>query len=192
MLNFKVFSFVLVIFLASSVANATLMDSSLLTDDHYITVTHGDGSVLDWAWVSSVSVNFTYDGNGDLSNTLYAPDLIEGWRTASVNEWNYFSQTIGANDFKNIPTDPGNGSDTHKIATYFWNDNFHEVYLYDFNSGDITSSWIEDSEYDFWGTSYYDTFYVRTHVANSVPEPASILIFALALITLASRKSYCK
>jgi len=183
-------SFILTLLLGSFAVNATLMDSSLMTDDHYITVTHDDGSVLDWAWVSSVSVNFTYDDFGVLENTLFSPDLIEGWELASSTELSYFLLNIDSDDFKNTLTDPGNGLDTHKKATYFWNDNFHEVNLDNLNEGDIKSSWVENSEYNFLGTSYYDTFYVRTHSTDPqpVPEPSTLMIFALGLIAFASKK----
>jgi len=182
-------AFSLVFLLSSFATNATLMDSSLLTDDHYITVTHDNGSILDWAWVSSVSVNFTYDG-GTLKNILYSPDLIAGWRLASSNEFNYFSQNIDSNDFKNTINNPGNGSDTHKIATYFWNDNYHNFNVNDLNNGYITSSWVENSEYNFFGISYFETFYVRTHSSDPqpVPEPSTLMIFTLGLIALASKK----
>jgi len=174
------------------------MDSSLMTDDHYITVTHDDGSVLDWAWVSSNSVEYYYvtetiNGQDEtyLDNRFFAPDTIAGWDVATPDEFNFFSNNIFLSDFTNT-----NGS--YITAHSFWNTNDEVFDSEDFNDGDIASAWVKDSTLnynqnlipdDYW----FDTFYVRTHTApNPVPEPSTLMIFALGLITLASRKKLFK
>jgi len=81
-------------------------------------------------------------------------------------------------------------------ATSFWNSLYNDagdISVDAFGSTNYkTSSWIEGSFYDDNDnndTSYYDTFYVRTHGTTSVPEPSTLLIFALGLIAFASKKS---
>lgn len=188
-------SFTFVLFLSSFAVNATPIDyrwdASLLTDDYYITVDHGSGNFIDWAWVSSESVNLSFDDFDIVENTFYAPNSIDGWRLATDSEFSYFLQFYSSINFRNTPTDPGNGSDTYKMATYFWNDNaaYHDVVnASDFDDGYITSSWEEGTYYEFGGTSFYDTFYVRDHQSQPVSEPSTLLIFAMGLIALASKK----
>nr|MBL0709860.1 PEP-CTERM sorting domain-containing protein [Colwellia sp.] len=189
--------------------NANLLSSN------YITVNH-DNHLVDWAWASMVSVQYDTDGsfkldvNGDLSfdqngnpelkddsdiyNEFYAPEHVEGWRVATEQEFNFFKSNILIDDF--IDDD-----DNYIVATSFWNslytesndisiDAFHIEDIYN-GTGYKTSSWVEGSFNKDNDQSYYDTFYVRTHNSEPqpVPEPSTLMIFALGLIALASKKS---
>jgi len=214
-------SFILIFLLGSFTVSAGIINYSIVKHDKYITIKHNDGSSwLDWAWASSVNVQyydgdgrFTYDGDDklilnsegkpldkdnniiseSLYNELYAPDHIEGWRKAKPPEFEFFQQYIELDDFKTDEKD-------YIEATSWWNslykkasDNDPDVYVDDDAfSGNMTNSWVKGSSYNFAdddiGTSDYDIFYVRTHVPTSVPEPSTLMIFALGLIALASKK----
>jgi len=203
MFNFiKKYCFIFVLFFCSFLANAGLIEGV-----NYIKVNHGteaNPNYIDWAWASFVSVekyydviydldgNIKVDGNGEdvieLVNTLKAPDTIFGWDNASEGELNYFIANVSIDRFIN--------GASFISAISFWNSNKDEVInSTDFEDGSVTGTWVEDSEYRAEvnlllnnDTSYYDTFYVRRHVQTSVPEPSTLLIFALGLIALASKK----
>jgi len=224
-------SFILMFLFGSFAVNANLIP---LTSNDYITVDHGNKNLIDWAWASSVNVqfdgDFTYDDLGNIQlefegayiydsfgkfidnptvgktispttyNELYAPDHIEGWRVATEDEFTFFQLNIGISDFR----DEKNNL-IH--ATSFWNslytdggdisiDAFESEASIFNGTGYKTSSWAEGSFFDFSAPditgdiSWYDTFYVRTHSSDltPVPEPSTLMIFALGLIALASKK----
>ena len=165
---------------ASTFANASLM----LTDNDYITVDH-NGINLDWAWASNYNVNFYYEG-GILVNELYAPTEIDGWRESTVEELNFFTKNITAVDF--LDTKTGD----YKTAIEFFNSNSTLGFsVTDFNRGDISGEFYEDSNMDtvfnYYDSAVFETFYVRNDLPQGpkpIPEPLTIIIFATALIAL--------
>jgi len=213
-------SFILTFLVGSFAVNAGLLtgdytitkftDSNIDTLD-YISVKHDDGSSwVDWAWASSVSVQydgfFNLDGNGELQfdidgnpilddpdndeyNELFSPEHVEGWRVATFDEFAFFQSFINLADFKDE-------SNNYITATRFWNSiyiNVEDISIDAFGSTNYkTSSRVEGtfSDDDNIGTSTYDTFYVRTHSSDStpIPEPSTLMIFALGLIAFASKK----
>ena len=165
---------------ASTFANASLM----LTDNDYITVDH-NGINLDWAWASNYNVNFYYEG-GILVNELYAPTEIDGWRESTVEEFNFFTKNITAVDF--LETKTGD----YKTAIEYFNSNSTLGFsVTDFNRGDISGEFYEDSNMDtvfnYYDSAVFETFYVRNALPQGpkpIPEPLTIIIFATALIAL--------
>jgi hypothetical protein len=168
----------------SSVVHAGLITSDL-TEDNYVTI-----GELDWAWASSVNVRY----DAVLDNTLYDPDFHIGWRYATVSELALFKSNsalaLSYFAYKDVVT----GDTAYKHALSYWNSNIDELTLTrqffiptdieDFTEGRVQSA-ILDSP-----THYNDqTFYVRS---AQVPEPSTIMIFAIALIALSMRKRAVK
>ena len=219
MFNFiKKSSLIFIVFLSSFAVNANL----ILGSTDYVTISHGyneDGTenLIDWAWASSVSVQydgeFEYDGSGNLIfdssgnpipvtpggtyNELFEPGHIEGWRTAESDEFSFFLSDVKIDSFIDKE---GN----YIVATSFWNSLYKDATRVSedaFTSNYRTNLWVEGSVFDWSNlpvdyesdTSYYDTFYVRNHVdPQPVPEPSTLLIFAMGLIALVSKQRLFK
>ena len=169
----------------SAYSNASLM----LTEDNYITVDH-NGIDLDWAWASNYNVN-SYSEFGELKNTLYAPTIIEGWREATSDEFDFFKSNVSAVDFLG-----SNGG--YKNAIRFFNSDITlSVNAQNFNDGEISGTFHQDSIMDavfsYYASAVFDTFYVRTSglsvssAPHPIPEPVSVLIFATAFILLQTK-----
>ena len=154
----------------STVAHAGLITSDL-SEDNYITV--GD---LDWAWASPVNVPSVFE------NTLYAPSLHNGWRYAEANEL-LILQSLTLADFEVRDV---NGNILYiKQAVEYWNDISTHIDISDFNAGMRASVWTTDAQTEY----NYETFYVRN---IQVPEPSTLMIFAIALIALSMKKRAIK
>ncbi|PKG85262.1 hypothetical protein CXF85_06620 [Colwellia sp. 75C3] len=164
--------------------------ATLITDNNYITVDH-QGVNIDWAWASNDNVQYTYDDDV-LTNELFSPETL-GWREATSEEFSFFTANITSNDFRLA----GGG---YKTASQFFNSNKfndYDVSVSDFDLGDISSEFREDTVLDFNLGSmpndyWFDTFYVRTSVLTTpvpkpIPEPLSILLFAVAFIMLQAK-----
>ena len=75
----------------------------------------------------------------------------------------------------------------YKNSFIFWNTSLTDVTSVDvdaFNAGLIETYLVGDDNGSSWA---YETFYVRD-TPSDVPEPSTILIFAIALIALSLRK----
>ena len=175
--SFKLAAF-FVLFI-SSVAHAGLIKSDL-TEDNYVTI--GD---LDWTWASSENSSWT-------GNTIYTPDSIiglagwdrEGWRHAEVFELLAF---INNRDITNFSYLNAANETVYKNSFIFWNTSLTDITSVDvdaFNAGLIETYLVGDDNGSSWA---YETFYVRD-TPSDVPEPSTILIFAIALIALSLRK----
>jgi hypothetical protein len=181
------FSIKLAVFLAiflSSVVHAGLITTDL-TKDNYVTIGN-----LDWAWASSVNVKY----DAALDNTLYDPDFHDGWRYATIPELALFKFDSALSLSYFAYTDAVTGEQAYKHALNYWNSNIEKLTLTrqffiptdieDFIEGRVQSEILNTA------TSYNDqTFYVRT---AQVPEPSTIMIFAIALIALSMRKRAIK
>ncbi|AOW77500.1 hypothetical protein A3Q34_11910 [Colwellia sp. PAMC 20917] len=159
-------------FITAGVANATLITADL-TENNYINY-----KGLDWAWASPVNVE-VYG-----SNRLYSPTLHEGWRFASENELIILKTELTLQDFTGID---GSGNEFTIQAIEYWNTHYVRFNIEDFNNDWVNSSWTITPNID-WN---YETFYVRD-TPSDVPEPSTILIFAIALIALSLRKRAIK
>lgn len=129
---------------------------------------------FEWVWASGVNSEFY------LNNTLKSPDFhaAEGWRFAtSIDELAELA-TLQLEDFQN-------DDDSLIHAALYWN-----TWLMSVNADQFVqrrSEWAE-SNTALWT---YETFYVRD-IPSQVPEPSTILIFAIALIALSLRKRAIK
>jgi len=168
-------------FITAGVANAGLITTDL-TEDNYVTI-----GELDWAWASSVNVS---EWNG---NILKAPTLHEGWRYAKPEELTLFILNRDITLFQYTDKDE---NVAYKHALSFWNTKIERLVIKsgfgssstdidNFNNGHINSKVVADNN-NKW---YYETFYVRN---TQVPEPSTIMIFAIALIALSMRKRTAK
>jgi len=171
--------------LLSSTAHAGLITD--LTENDYITI-----GELDWAWASTVNVN---DHNAT-GNILSAPGGDFGWDYATTSQLNVFKSDLPT-ALSLLKYEDANGVIAYKNALSYWNDTILELELGvlffginndidDFNDGFINSELTSDP-----GQFDYLTFYVRDTPAD-VPEPSTILIFAIALIALSLRKRAIK
>jgi len=195
----KKFAVIIIFFIfLTSTSNATLItDSSLLTSEHYVTY-ESDDVIIDFAWASSVNVEYWGDPDLDTTNRLYAPDLHQGWSYATDEDLNILFANFELDDFSN-------GDGTYIQAVSFWNTVFDDIVLrlniggvemvfdgnlLDYTPGKVSSEWASsgvDGTTTLAGGN--ETFYVRKTIKSlPVPEPSSIFIFAIALIALAGRR----
>jgi len=175
------------VLLLSSVAHAGLMTSDL-TENDYATIGN-----LDWAWASSVNMS-----GHNLTNVLYnptenfSPDLNVTWRYALDSELKEFVEAVikKPNLYLSYFTNTDvNGNTSYKQALSFWNT---ELVTLDTSDIDNFKSGLINSELsiDYLSEWHFETFYVRD--TAQVPEPSTIMIFAIALIALSLRKRAIK
>lgn len=194
--KFTVIFIFIVSLVFSNTSNATLItNSSLLTSEHYVTYI-GSDVTIDFAWASSVNVEYWGDPDLDTSNRLYAPDLHQGWDYASASELDILLNNFELDDFKNT-------DGTYIQAVSFWNTVFDDIVLRlnisgvdmvfdgnleDYTNGKVSSRWASTGvDGKTTPGSGHETFYVRKTI-TSVPEPSTLMIFALGLIALATKK----
>jgi hypothetical protein len=167
----------------SSIAHAGLIKSDL-TETNYVTI--GD---LHWTWASSENASWS-------GNTIYTPDSIigltgwdrEGWRHAEAFELLAF---INNRDITNFSYINSSNETVYKNSFTFWNTSLTDVTNVDvdaFNSGLIETYLVGDNNGSSWA---YETFYVR-NAPSQVPEPSTIMVFAIALIAFSMRKRAVK
>ena len=200
--KFAVIFIFIISLVLSNTSNATLItDSSLLTSDHYVTYV-GDGLTIDFAWASSVNVEYWGDPDLDTTNRLYAPGTHEGWDYADGDDLDILFSNFTLANFSN---DDG----TYIQAVSFWNTVFDDIVLrlniggtdfvfngnlLDYAPGKVSSTWASsgiDGTATLGGSN--ETFYVRktitpTNDPTPVPEPSTLMIFAFGIIALASKK----
>lgn len=197
-------------FLFMGVSQATILplNSNALTTDDYIVYNY-DGVDYDIVWASNVNSEKWYTDRAYNFNTLFAPSYYanSGWAYAGEDDipdlLTIFSGLSGSEVESLFKS-----NNTYVNAFSHWNSIFDEVT----NNNDIlnknirsTWSWFApDSDIDSMdleekklqrtnisatsGTTY-DTFYVRkTNSLIPVPEPSTLIIFALGLIALVSKK----
>jgi hypothetical protein len=154
----------------------------------------------DWTWASPVSVtNYSYNLRNDiesvqLENYFAGPSSHQGWMFIS-DELSALFENLTLEDFTDT-----NDDIIHSFS--YWNSifsNVSELSDNDFNNvlqGSIRN--FDDSEYynlimleDGHDREDYETFYVRVAV-SSIPEPLTIIIFTLGIITLTIRAFHLK
>jgi hypothetical protein len=188
--------------LLSSVAHATLITTDL-TEDNYVTI-----GELDWAWASIISANgpdFTNVISGP--KEVFEPSLDVQWRIATSDELSHFISQIlidpaaylslfEKKDSAGNTLKDGQNRVLYKNAFTFWNTEINDDDLFSGNNtenfmdgkikGQVSTYGVNDAFPTDWK---FETFYVRD---VKVPEPSSILIFAIALIALSLRKRAIK
>jgi len=198
MLNILKIIFVSCLLVCSSNLSATIITTEL-SDDAYITY-----NGLDWAWAAPVSIQFNNCDDIVLNQENYLTTLYTESSPTCENQllaaafhpgWGFFDGTrqellLAMPDLSLF--DDNNGG--YKNAFEYWNTtysfaNFGGINAYNITVGRVVSDWTTDA----WRANndnnfYYNVLYVRGTQPQPVPEPSTLLIFALGLIALASRK----
>lgn len=167
MLNKSLLFFTLLCALLVKPVMATPIYTEISPDD-YITYKN-----LDWAWASSVNVQFFNN------NELYLPTIYDGWRFATDNELDILFNELTLADFER-------SKGVYISATKYWNSEIFTISTESFNTNQLASYWELGSSLGFTAhfpqNWWYDTFYVRDSVP--VPEPNVLLLFAFAILSL--------
>jgi hypothetical protein len=185
-----IFIFLTSLVLSNASNSALITNSSLLTSEHYVTYV-GVDETIDFAWVSSINVEYWGDPSLSTTNRLYEPSLHQGWDFASDKELDILFNNFSLNDFKK--------GDNYIQAVSFWN-TIHDDVVVKVNGMVFDSNilnFMRNNASSQWASSGVDgqnatgaekeTFYVRRTI-NSVPEPSTLMIFSLGLIALTSKK----
>jgi len=166
-------------------------------------------SGLDWAWASPVHQNSSSWSN----NHLYGADLQLNWRYASTVELQLLRNHVSSNGLgifelqNNGVLVKENGVQQYVQAVSYWNTLFDNLLLAEGSTnissdnlldGFIASDPNDDFALSFGGlfeVDYFETFYVRD-IANRpssagpslpVPEPVTLMLFIMGLLTLLVR-----
>ncbi|WP_286270002.1 PEP-CTERM sorting domain-containing protein [Thalassotalea hakodatensis] len=168
--------------------NAVDQLSSASENIHYVSA-----NGWDYAWVSPVNAE-TWG-----TNTLYAPEVQQNWTYATLEQLVFIHQVLTLDAFT-IKDAQGNATGYIHAVEYFnsvftgLNQNILDqdvVTTSDFLIGIIASERNEAGLIPFY-LDFADTFYVRESLVDTpsadVPEPASLLLIALGLVFIVSRK----
>ncbi|NQZ21669.1 MAG: PEP-CTERM sorting domain-containing protein [Colwellia sp.] len=163
----------------SNAAHAGIISADIdLSEDAYTTV-----GGLDWTWASSINVG-TRDSNTFEDASFRA---LFGWRTLLPEELLILKNDLTIDEhFKNI-----DGSIIQSLQ--YWNTDLTVLIADDiqnFNDNLIKGA-IDNSFPNQIFQWHFETFYVR-NTPSQVPEPSTIMIFAIALIVLSMRKRLAK
>ena len=201
------FVFSLVLSFASQATLITAINTDEISADNYIVYEYNN-ILYDVAWASKVNSQRWYFDN--TFNTLFAPTIQSGWEYATLNGTNnldIFSGLSGT-EILALFTDSNN----NLIQAFeYWNSEFSSTTeTSDILAPRIRSEWIISwdqykNDYPTLADMYinnipgasYDTFYIRPSLANGngstpVPEPSTLMTFALGLIALACKKRLFK
>jgi len=197
------------LFIGASQATILPLNVGDLTSEDYIVYNY-NGVDYDVAWASKVnSERWYFDST---FNTLFSATYHSGWEYAALNATNnnleIFSDLSGT-DILALFTDE---DDNFIQAFEYWNSEFSSSdEIANILIPQIRSEWaiswgdyttepeyaalvdISDSYINNITGASYDTFYIRPSLTQGndstpVPEPSTLLIFALGLIALASKK----
>lgn len=217
MTKFSLFTFTVLFFVYSTVANAGLItnltDEQLensLTDmtvfdsaeDHLTTNLYNINYITafgyDWAWASPVNAEFWYglasnpnfnhdDDQIDYYNRLYSPLLQQNWDFAKQE-----NGTLALMQQLTIGHFTNNETNELIQATQFFNSHFHYVDIDNMISKSFASEWVDPNDsFRIALFGNFETIYVRESASapspNPIPEPSTIAIFGLALIVFAIR-----
>lgn len=170
----------LLTFLVSLIFIATNAYSSLITGD-LAQNTYVEYGGYDWTWASPVNVQYFDGENPDTlewdTNELFGPADLDriGWMYIQGSELESLFSTLPLHLFQS------NDGIINSVA--YWNSVFTHV---DENNFGLKSSlWVGQNSLNMF--KQYETFYVRASVTE-VPEPTTLLIFALGLLGLGLRK----
>ena len=197
------------LFVGASQATIIPLNVNDLSTNDYIVYNY-NGVDYDVAWASKVNSERWYFDN--TFNTLFAPTYHSGWEYAALNATNnsleIFSDLSGV-EILALFTDE---DDNFIQAFEYWNTEFSSsVETANILIPQIRSEWaiswadyttkpeyalfaaISDTYINNITAASYDTFYIRPSLVQdndptSVPEPSTLMIFALGIIALASKK----
>lgn len=175
--------FVIILFFPL-LATATLLELSVDIDDaaYQVYVTH-DGR--DWAWVSPVNTQFNACEqqivnseqylvdvlvDSGCENQLLAPHYRDGWRFVTAEELSVIFNVLTIASFYDFD------NSMYIQATEYWNTDYLLGDRLNFEDNKISGKWSDNVS--------FETFYVRNHVAVSVPDPSVLFIFSMVLIIL--------
>jgi hypothetical protein len=202
MIKFFLNSILVCSFFFASISQATLITSDL-TEDSYITY-----KGIDFAWASRINAEKFYV-NSSSYNELLDPTIHVGWDFATLAQLDMLTDLSGKELLKLFTRQDGTyidafeywntvyeeATDTNNILAreikshWSWSSPKNEVYD-DLSSAEKMQQFLEIANTQL---TDYETFYVRVSVVqggntNPVPEPSTLMIFALGLIALASKK----
>ncbi len=159
--------------LASMNSQAVIIDASTIIPDENILLNFNG---LDWVYAGPIGTGEW--GPGNIETPEYRAS--EGWRYATTEEWalrpDWSDFIIG-----NASVNPESGFSDHSVyrfAVEYWS-NFNHIDLNDAAEGRITNGFDIGSLEDV-----YETWYVRTASAASVPESSSMILFSLGMLGL--------
>lgn len=191
----------------SSLAQATLITTPLIAETDTTRGSYITYQGIDIAWAANVNSERWYISL-DEYNTLQAPTTHDGWNYATTEQWNMITALTGS---ELLALFTRNSDSSYIQAFEYWN-TYYEEDLDGSNvlNGKISSnlSWFvpvgEDTdslteeqkiaqieEIELISSSFYDTFYFRQSqigAPSPIPEPSTLMIFALGLIALVSKK----
>jgi len=188
-------------FLSSSTVNASLItnlsDVELDNKNYANAVDHLTMDLLnihfinygDWDFVWASPIN-TADYYGQ--NTLHNPEIQKNWMFAEESDEAFYilHNVLTIEHFTGTDS---SGSTYYIHAAEYFNSNFSYVDVDDF--GMKRSQHVAEDDIFKAFKEQYETFYVRS-VADrptaEVPEPATLMIFAVALIALSMRTRLAK
>jgi hypothetical protein len=193
--------------------DSTPLNTGEVSQDSYIIYKDSTGKSWDIAWASDVNSELYFEGSlssGGIFNTLFSADTHVGWTTMPFDETEGVLEFFVGWEASEIEElfiiDPTAPTPTYKHAFEYWNSVFSEPLVgFDFNpelirsdmaftwndyKGTIDASLLGNNDA---GGATFDTFYfresnVQTGSTAQVPEPSTLMIFALGLIALASKK----
>jgi hypothetical protein len=175
--TFKLILMFSLLFSSASFAGYITAD---LTDDTYITY-----KGYDWTWAAPVSVTnlsgIDPTTDVDVDNVFEDPTVHTGWMAIIDNEIKKLFAELTLSHFQR------NGEIIQSVA--YWNSHFVHVDIADFNIK------VGVKGADGYIYEENDTFYVRDiadRPTAQVPEPSTLMIFAIALIALSMRKRVIK
>ncbi|AWB58980.1 PEP-CTERM sorting domain-containing protein [Colwellia sp. Arc7-D] len=168
--------------LISNSAIAGLITTDL-TRDTYITY-----KGYDWTWASTINTTLYSDSafgeeEDPEENTFKDADFHAGWMVIVGIELEGLFGELKLTNFTKT-----NGDFIHSLS--YWNSIYTEVFAGGFAYRIGAKNDEKDSE-----TRTYDTFYVRSSVAQApavVPEPTTLFIFGAGLLGFALRKRKIK
>lgn len=196
----------------SEVSQSTILplDTTSITSEDYIVYNYA-GVDYDIVWASNVNTQRWYTDRSYNFNTLFAPSFYENSRWAYAGEddipdlLTIFSGLSGAEVESLFII---NNNYVHAFS--HWNSVFDDVINNnDILNKDIKSTWswfapepdinlndmsekkLQRTEILSTSGATYDTFYVRkTNSPVLVPEPSTLIIFALGIMMLVSKRRF--
>jgi hypothetical protein len=169
------------LFLVSSSTFAGLITTDLAENTY---ISH-EG--YDWTWASPVNITTQTFGGGfgqlAFTNIFEDANFHAGWMDFDeINDPDIYTlfEALTLGHFTR-----SDGSIIHSAA--YWNSYYTEVDSTQAQFADRKGQKFESDIYE-----QFETFYVRATPPSQVPEPSTIMVFAIALIALSLRKRAIK
>ena len=204
MLDMKKTAIASAIFLVSGVANATAINSMILTGGTF-TLDAGSANIINPAAFANMSVDGSYDGSAPASIGTEASYVATSIATFELDSFGpvalYTAETDGINGpFPGVTGDVTGGNLTLDLSslTAWWNDNTFNVgsggsitaTTYDAVTGDFTANWSAVTGGGPKAGIVAEIFI--TGNVQVVPVPAAVWLFGSGLLALAGVSRRCK